>query len=130
MAVTGTGIDLVEIDRFSKIRQKYGERFLQRHFTGGEIDDCSSKRAPDRHFAGRLAAKEAVFKALKMKWIPGFSWRDIAITAGGDAAPCCVVITGETARHAHALGLGDIHISISYSREFAVAVAIAQGGPQ
>ena len=64
MAIKGIGSDIVEVSRIRRLREKYGQRFLKRVYTKGEIAYCESKEHPEVHLAGRFAAKEAIAKAL------------------------------------------------------------------
>ena len=59
----GVGVDIIETERIERSLQRFGERFLHRVFTDGEIAYCQSMKYPARHFAARFAAKEAVSKA-------------------------------------------------------------------
>lgn len=112
--ITGTGIDIVRIDRVEKAIRN--DRFLERVFTEGERAYLSSKKNSAQTAAGLFCAKEAVMKALKIgiTQIP-FTNIEIGIEEGG--APY-VTVTGYL----------DIkfHISISHDGEYAVAQAIAE----
>src|SRR5439155_12353066 len=63
MSVIGTGVDLVECARIQRSIDRFGDRFLQRVFTDGEIEYSISMKFPARHLAARFAAKEAASKA-------------------------------------------------------------------
>jgi holo-[acyl-carrier protein] synthase len=60
----GTGIDLVEVERIAQSIARFGERFLRRVYTEGEIAYCQARIAGAESFAARFAAKEAAAKAL------------------------------------------------------------------
>ncbi|MCW8823989.1 MAG: holo-ACP synthase, partial [Ignavibacteriaceae bacterium] len=62
--VLGLGIDIIEIDRIKKSIERYGDKFLDKVFTQGEINYCNKKFNKYQHYAARFAAKEAVYKAL------------------------------------------------------------------
>src|SRR5678816_952780 len=64
MDIIGTGLDATEISRIADAIERYGERFIERVFTAGEIAYCRSKRDFASSFAARFAAKEAAMKAL------------------------------------------------------------------
>ena len=64
MDVIGLGFDTTDIPRVADVFDRYGERFLRRIFTDGEIAYCMRHRNPVPHLAGRFAAKEAGMKAL------------------------------------------------------------------
>ena len=78
-----TGVDFVEIDRIAAVLQRYGDRFLQRVFTPGEIAYCRG-RAPN--LAARFAAKEAVMKSLGTGF-RGVGWRDVEVVRAPSGAP-------------------------------------------
>lgn len=111
-----TGIDVVSIARMKEAAKK--ELFLQRVFTNAEIEYARSKKRPERHLAGRFAAKEAVMKALSRGILSGMSLRDIEVVKGEDGRPG--IRFGESA--AGALPGRPVHLSISYTSEFAFAV--------
>ena len=111
-----SGVDIIDISRIVKLVERYGARFINRHFTDEEILYCNKKG--QRHFAGCFAAKEAVFKALKLKWETGFSWKQIEITHK-NMKPSALVN-----RNLYCIDNCFIDVSISYSREHAVALAI------
>jgi holo-[acyl-carrier protein] synthase len=74
--VIGLGLDATDISRISDTIERYGDRFLRRIFTDGEIAYCTRRRVPAIHFAGRFAAKEAAMKALGTGHSRGVLWRD------------------------------------------------------
>jgi phosphopantetheine--protein transferase-like protein len=64
MEILGSGIDATEIARIGEAIERYGERFVLRVFTEGEIAYCRRRRDANSSFAARFAAKEAAMKAL------------------------------------------------------------------
>ncbi|TMD51802.1 MAG: holo-[acyl-carrier-protein] synthase, partial [Chloroflexi bacterium] len=72
--IIGLGLDATDIGRISDTIERYGERFLKRIFTEGEIAYCLRRRVPAIHFAGRFAAKEATMKALGTGHSQGVLW--------------------------------------------------------
>ena len=113
------GIDLIEIDRIEAAIDRWGERFFKRVYTEAEREHCRD-RAPE--LAARFAAKEAVMKALGTG-IKGVGWREIEVLPNRDGKPLVYLYGG--ARHrAEELGLGEIVISLSHSRDYALASAI------
>ena len=115
-----TGVDFVEIDRIAGVLQRYGERFLRRIFTPGEIAYCRG-RAPN--LAARFAAKEAVMKSLGTGF-RGVGWRDVEVVRALSGAPS-PRLHGRARRRAERLGVTEIAISLSHSREYAMVVAVA-----
>ena len=115
-----TGVDLIEIDRIAATLQRYGERFLRRIFTPDEIAYCRG-RAPN--LAARFAAKEAVMKSLGTGF-RGVGWRDVEVVRAPSGAPS-PRLHGRARRRAERLGVTEIGISLSHSRGFALAFAVA-----
>src|SRR6266705_7033094 len=74
--IVGTGIDIAEVPRIRKSIERFGQRFLQRIYTPGEIRYCDSKANRVERYAARFAAKEAAMKALGTGWNHGVRWRD------------------------------------------------------
>ncbi len=116
-----TGVDIIEIPRIQQVLDRYGQRFLDRIFTPGEIAYCRG-RAPN--LAGRFAAKEATMKALGTG-IRGVSWKDIEVTREESGAPS-VKLHGRAEERAKRMRVGEISLSMSHSREYAVAFVVAQ----
>ncbi|MCX7661267.1 MAG: holo-ACP synthase, partial [Candidatus Omnitrophica bacterium] len=72
--IIGTGIDIIEVRRIKNAIEKWGEEFLERIFTKEELKSAKDKPSLYQYFAGRFAAKEAVFKALGNKEL---GWQDV-----------------------------------------------------
>jgi holo-[acyl-carrier protein] synthase len=114
---SGVGIDLLEIDRLERALRRR-PRLAERVFTEAERDYAAARARPARHLAARFAAKEAVVKALGLS--DGFGLGDIEVVAG---EPPTVRLQGRAAE----LAAGRrVEISLTHSREFAAAVAIAE----
>ena len=116
-----TGVDIIEIPRIKKTLDRYGERFLKRIFTPDEIAYCRG-RSPN--LAGRFAAKEATMKALGTG-VRGVGWKDVEVIRAGSGAPS-VKLHGRAKARAEMLKVSELSLSISHSREFAVAFVVAQ----
>lgn len=114
-----TGVDIIEIDRVRAVAERYGQRFFDRIYTAGEQGYCRG-RAPQ--LASRFAAKEAVMKALGTG-ARGVSWRHIEVTRRRGQAPA-ITLHGTALARAQKIGLGDIALSLSHSREYAVASVV------
>ena len=89
--------------------------FLNYVFTPTEIEHAKKFKFPHRHYAGRFAAKEAIFKAMG---VPHLSWQQLTITNDADGKPVCHY-TNTDFKHR-------LLISISHSRDYAVATAIVE----
>ena len=113
------GVDIIEIPRIRRVFEHYGDRFLRRIYTDREIAYCRG-RAPQ--LASRFAAKEATMKALGTG-VRGIRWRDIEVVRGRGQAPR-IELHGTARARADRLGLTDIALSLSHSREFAVASVV------
>jgi holo-[acyl-carrier protein] synthase len=120
------GIDLIEIGRFERVLFHHSERFLERVFTPAEVTYCRGRVA---ELAARFAAKEAVSKALgvgvRMIARDGIDWRDVEVIGDMRGKPL-IRLYGRAAERAGELGLADWMVSLSHTRESAVAVVIAQ----
>ena len=119
----GVGTDIVTVDRIAALVRNRGAAFLERWFTAREIDYCSRKAVPSRHFAARFAAKEAVAKALPMDWDGPLPWRSIEIINDPRGAPS-VRLSGAFGDAATSAGIGEIRVSLSHCDEYAIACAL------
>ncbi len=119
----GVGTDIVAVGRIAALMHDSGTTFLERWFTPREIDYCSSKAVPSRHFAARLAAKEAVIKALPVAWDGPLPWRSIEITNDPRGVPS-VSLSGAIRDAATRAGVGEISVSLSHCDEYATAIAL------
>lgn len=122
--VVGVGVDILEAARFRRILERYGVKFLRRHFTPQEMEQGERSAVPYRRFAEGLAGKEAALKALQLDWKCGVFWREIAVLA--ERYPVFrVELIGQARRRAEELQVSAIHLSIARSRDYVVAVAVA-----
>jgi holo-[acyl-carrier protein] synthase len=129
MEIIGIGSDIVECVRIGRMIERHGEMFLERVYTAREIRYCQSRKHVTEHFAGRWAAKEAVFKALGTGRRSGWVWTDLEIRNDGEGRPR-VHVRGAARDLVHALGVADILVSISHCRAYATAHALAvRAGP-
>jgi holo-[acyl-carrier protein] synthase len=119
----GVGTDIVAVGRIAALMRDRGAAFLERWFTAREIDYCSGKAVPARHFAARFAAKEAVIKALPMAWDGPLPWRSIEIVNNPHGAPF-VSLSGAILGAATRAGVGEIRVSLSHCGEYATAIAL------
>ncbi len=124
MDIAGIGTDIIEVVRVGQMIEKHGELFLERVFTPGEMRYCQGRKHAMEHYAGRWAAKEAILKCLGTGWSKGISWTDLEVRNEMSGAPR-VLLAGVAADIARDRGIGEILISISHCRTYAVAYAIA-----
>jgi len=122
----GLGADIIETERIRNLIKRSGDTFLNRCFNKDEIEYCNSKANRYQHYAGKFAAKEAVFKALKTYWIEGFKWKEISIINDNYGAPEAR-LSGLMKERADELKITMIHISISHCHQYAVAIALLTG---
>ena len=115
------GIDIIEIARIEKAISRWGEGFLHRVYTDPELKLYHDKPAS---LATRFAGKEAVIKALGPQ-IKGISWRQIEILSDPGGKPS-VRLYGEAQNRANSLGLDKLAISLSHSKEYAIAFAAGE----
>src|SRR3954468_20101331 len=125
MSVVGIGVDIVENARIEHSVERFGERFLHRVFTAGEIAYCQSMKYPARHFAARFAAKESVSKAFGTGIGHAMGWRDIDIHREGSGQPF-VVLDGGAKQLAVDRGVTAVWISLSHTEHQAVSTAVLE----
>jgi holo-[acyl-carrier protein] synthase len=114
------GVDIIEVERIEAVLQRHGQRFLQRVYTLAEQAYCRG-RVPE--LAVRFAAKEAVSKALGTG-MRGIAWREMEIL-GDERGKPLVHLHGRAKARAEELGLSDFAVSLSHSRDYAVALVMA-----
>lgn len=117
--MTSIGVDIVEIRRVESAVSRAGERFLRRVYTESELRTCQDRLSS---LASRFAAKEAVMKVLGVGGT-GVAWREIEILTDDNGRPS-VRLYGQALNKATKLNLREVSVSLSDSKEYAVAVAI------
>lgn len=124
--IVGIGVDAVDIDRVERMFADKGDRMLERLFTPGELTYIASKARGAQHMAVRLAAKEAVYKALAGNELArGIGWRDVEVVSRADGSPA-LALHGRAQQRLTELGGGIMHISLTHSDATAVAVVIVE----
>jgi holo-[acyl-carrier protein] synthase len=126
MTIVGLGIDLVECARIENSIERFGERFLKRVFTEGEIAYSQSMKFPARHFAARFAAKEALSKAFGTGIGKAMGWRDLDVQKKESGEPF-VVLSGGAKQMAETLGVARVWISLSHTEASGMATIILEG---
>ena len=116
-----TGVDIIEINRIAAVLERYGDRFLRRIYTLGELEYC---RGRPSKLASRFAAKEATMKALGTG-VRGVGWKDIEVVRAPSGAPS-IQLHGRAQARAERLGVVEISVSMSDSRDDAVAFVVAR----
>jgi len=118
---SAVGVDIIETDRVRAALERFGERFQQRVYTAVEVAFC---RGRVHELAARFAAKEAVMKALGTG-ARGVAWREIEVLPNRRGKPL-VYLYGRARERAERIGLGGLDVSMSHSRQYAVAFAVGQ----
>ena len=123
--IVGSGVDIVEVERVASAIERFGERFLRRVYTAGEIKYCRSKRNASERFAARFAAKEAAFKAIGTGLRMGVAWKEVEVRREPGGRPT-ISFSGAAAVHAGKLGMKRASLSISHTAEVAIANVILE----
>jgi holo-[acyl-carrier protein] synthase len=124
--VIGLGTDLIEIERIEQSVARFGQRFLERVFTPGEIAYCHAKKGSAESFAARFAAKEAGAKALGTGISRGVSWKEFEVKRKPGQRPE-LHLSGRAAEIARELGVTRMSLSLTHSRQMSMAVVVAEG---
>jgi holo-[acyl-carrier protein] synthase len=124
--ILGTGVDIAEVPRIRESIERFGERFLRRIYTDGEIQYCESRASRFESYAARFAAKEAGMKALGTGWNHGVRWRDIEVVRRKGQRPT-IQFHGQAATIAEKLGTRNIALSLTHTSEEALAHVILEG---
>jgi len=123
--IVSIGIDIVEVYRIRESMTRTA-RFGERVFTEGERAYCESKGAAAyQSYAARFAAKEAFLKALKTGWRGKLAWTDIEVISDAEGVPN-LHVANEAARLMAELGAATAHLSISHTRDHAIAQVILE----
>ena len=115
------GVDIMEIDRIEQAVARFGDRFLQRIYTPDELAYC---RGRAERLASRFAAKEAVMKAMGTG-IRGVGWREVEVVRERGQAPT-IQLHGRAAQTAQRVGVREFALSLSHSRDYAIASVVGQ----
>src|SRR3954447_9265635 len=125
MSVVGVGVDLVEVARIEHSLERFGERFLHRVFTEGEIEYCKAMPHPARHLAARFAAKEAVSKAFGTGIGKSMGWKEIDIHRKPSGQPV-LVLSGLAEQLAAERKVRASFVSLSHTDHHAVATIVLE----
>ncbi len=115
------GTDIIDVARVTKKR----DAVITRVLIDKECEYCLSSGNPNQSLAGHFAAKEAVYKALRINNDKGVSWKDIEITHQHIGAPC-IILHNKAKKYADSNGMINIQISISHVKDFATATAVCE----
>jgi holo-[acyl-carrier protein] synthase len=113
------GTDVVEIDRVRRVLKRFPRRFLERVYTPVEVAVC---RGRIHELAARFAAKEAAMKALGTG-TRGLAWREIEILPNRRGKPL-LYLYGRARERAEEIGLRSLDVSLSHTRQHALAIVV------
>src|SRR5579863_9980071 len=123
--IVGSGIDVCEVPRIQAAFERFGDRFLKRVFTDGEIRYADRKANRFERYAARFAAKEAGMKAIGTGWRHGVRWQDFEVTNLPSGKPT-LRFHGVAARFAEKLGVRNVALSITHTAELGMAHVILE----
>jgi holo-[acyl-carrier protein] synthase len=124
--ILGTGIDLAEVPRVRASIERYGDRFLRRVFTAGEIAYVERKANRYERYAARFAAKEAGMKAIGTGWRNGIRWQDFEVANLPSGRPT-LSFHGVAADYARRLGVTNVQLSLTHTADLGMAFVILEG---
>jgi holo-[acyl-carrier protein] synthase len=124
--ILGSGVDLCEVPRIEAAVARYGKRFLERIFTAREIAYADRKANRFERYAARFAAKEAGMKALGTGWHGGITWQDFEVVNLPSGRPT-LEFHGRAAEVAAKLGVRSVALSLTHTKEQALAMVILEG---
>ncbi|MCL4475663.1 MAG: holo-ACP synthase [Nitrospirae bacterium] len=121
--IYGIGIDIIKVERMKEAVERWGERFLQRVFTGNEISYCYGKKNPYLSLSVRFAAKEAMIKALGLRG--SVTFRDIEILNDAHGKPA-ILARGELDSALRRNSIRHSHLSLSHERDYGIAFVVLE----
>lgn len=124
--ILGLGIDIIEIDRIEEAIKHGGKEFVRRTFTDEEISYCEKETNKYQHYAVRIAAKEAVFKAIGTGWQNGVKWTDIEVKNDELGKPV-MRLKGKVKLIADKLGVKNAIVTLSHCEAYAIAQVVLEG---
>jgi holo-[acyl-carrier protein] synthase len=122
--IKGIGVDMVEIARVRRLIER-DRGFAARIFTEREIAYCEAKYSRAQHYAARFTAKEAFFKAMGTGFRGGVGWRDVEVENDELGKPQ-LRLAAEALAQFHRRGLKRALLSLSHTREAAVALVVVE----
>lgn len=123
--IVGTGVDLAEVPRIRASIGRFGRKFIERIFTPGEIAYVERKANRFERYAARFAAKEAGMKAIGTGWRRGVRWQDFEVANLPSGKPT-LRLHGVAAQVAQRLGVRNISLSLTHTKEYGMAHVILE----
>lgn len=124
--ILSVGTDLAEVERIQGACERFGERFLRRVYTPGELAYAQRKANQHERLAARFAAKEAGMKALGTGLRRGVTWQDFEVKNASSGKPE-LLLHGRAAEIAEQQKVKRIHLSMTHTQGMAMAVVIFEG---
>jgi holo-[acyl-carrier protein] synthase len=124
--ILGTGLDLLDTARFSRVAARHGAGFVEGLFSAAERAWCARQRRPDEHLAARFAAREALLKALGTGLVGSMSWKDVEVVPGRARGTASLVVRGAVGAEAARQGVRRIHLALATTRALAMASVILE----
>ena len=123
--IVGTGIDVAEVPRIRSSIERFGDKFVRRIFTAGEIAYVERKANRFERYAARFAAKEAGMKAIGTGWKHGVTWQDFEVTNLPSGKPT-LRFHGVAAKIVDRLKVRNVSLSLTHTAEIGVAHVILE----
>ena len=123
--IVGTGVDLAEVPRIQASIERFGKKFIHRIYTPREIAYVERKANKFERYAARFAAKEAGMKAIGTGWRRGVTWQDFEVANLPTGKPT-LLLHGVAAKFAERLGVKNVSLSLTHTRELGMAHVILE----
>ena len=124
--IAGLGTDLVDVARFHRVAERFGDHFLESLFSPAEIGWCRRRRRPWEHLAARFAAREAALKALGTGLVGGMSWKDVEVVPLPGPGTFGLELRRRVREAADQLGVARVHVALTVGREVAAATVVLE----
>lgn len=125
--IIGIGTDAISISRIRGMKERWGNKFLNRVFTPSEKKYCNQYDDPSEHYAVRFAAKEATSKALGVGFGRELDWKDIVVSNNEEGKPF-INFRNTVAKKIKNNGY-KCHLSMAHCTDYATAVSILELEP-
>lgn len=123
MDIVGLGTEIVECARVRAMIEEHGERFLTRVYTAEEIRWAQLRKNTTEGFAALWAAKEAVFKSLRVAGRTGNPWAQVEIEHKNESPR--VKVHGSLRQRMTEAGITGVLVTMAFTRQYATATAVA-----
>ena len=123
--IYGIGVDLVKISRMERAIKRWGDKFVRRVFTPGEMEICYDRSSPASAFSLLFAAKEAFSKAIGLGMKKGIRWTDIEVFHYPGGRPGLRVL-GRSLEICESEKITGFHLSLSDEGEYGIAMVVLE----